>query len=70
MTNKYPGNKHKAHDCQYCWLVLYSKSALTRHINEEHWRELEKEALEKSIKLGVVGTPDMSVDVFEVNDEA
>lgn len=31
------------HDCPYCWRVLYSKSALTTHINAEHWREKEAE---------------------------
>lgn len=27
----------KAHHCPHCWRVLYSKSALTQHINNEHW---------------------------------
>lgn len=27
----------RIHECPYCWLVLYSKSALTRHLNAEHW---------------------------------
>ena len=40
------GNMHKAHECPYCWLVLYSKSALTQHINNEHWREKEEEEAE------------------------
>jgi hypothetical protein len=35
------GNTHMPHDCPYCWLVLYSKGALTHHMKEEHWRELE-----------------------------
>lgn len=43
MSGKYDGNQHKAHDCSYCWLVLYSKGALTRHINDEHWKEKEAE---------------------------
>lgn len=42
------GNKHQAHSCEYCWLVLYSKGALTRHMREEHWRELEAEEAEES----------------------
>jgi len=33
----------KAHECPYCWLVYYSKGALTTHINAEHWREKEDE---------------------------
>lgn len=33
----------QAHDCPYCWRVLYSKGALTTHINAEHWREKEEE---------------------------
>jgi len=37
------GNQHKSHDCPHCWRVLYSKGALTRHINDEHW---DKEAAE------------------------
>lgn len=31
-----------AHSCPYCWRVCYSKGALTRHINEEHWDVEEK----------------------------
>jgi uncharacterized C2H2 Zn-finger protein len=27
------------HDCPYCPLVYYSKGALTRHVNAEHWNE-------------------------------
>ena len=38
------GNAHKPHPCRYCWIVSYSKGALTRHINQYHWKELEKEA--------------------------
>ena len=37
------GNTHKPHLCHYCWIVLYSKGALTRHLNQYHWEELEKE---------------------------
>ena len=32
--------------CEYCWFVYYSKGAFTRHINAEHWSELEKEVEE------------------------
>lgn len=45
---KVNGNAHIAHVCPYCWLVLYSKGALTRHLNDEHWRELESESNEES----------------------
>ena len=38
------GNTHKPHPCPYCWIVSYSKGALTRHLNQYHWKELEKEA--------------------------
>ena len=38
------GNTHTPHPCHYCWTVLYSKGALTRHLNQYHWEELEKEA--------------------------
>lgn len=38
------GNTHKPHPCHYCWIVSYSKGALTRHLNQYHWEELEKEA--------------------------
>lgn len=27
----------KAHECPHCWLVYYSKGALTNHINAERW---------------------------------
>ena len=37
------GNTHKPHPCHYCWIVSYSKGALTRHLNQSHWEELEKE---------------------------
>jgi len=40
MTNT---NIHQPHPCPYCWLVLYSKSALTGHLNREHWQDLEAE---------------------------
>lgn len=40
------GNQHKPHDCPHCWRVLYSKGALTRHMNDEHWEEVEAEAEE------------------------
>lgn len=43
MSGVHEGNKHIAHECPYCWLVLYSKGALTRHINDEHWQEKEDE---------------------------
>ena len=43
MKKKVNGNAHIAHPCPYCWLVFYSKGALTRHLNDEHWRELEEE---------------------------
>jgi len=26
-----------AFPCEHCNLVYYSKSALTRHINDDHW---------------------------------
>lgn len=42
----HPNNMHKAHECPYCWCVLYSKGALTAHINKEHWREKEAEEAE------------------------
>ena len=29
--------------CPYCWFVYYSKSALSAHVNAEHWEEKEKE---------------------------
>lgn len=37
------GNTHMAHDCPYCNLVYYSKGALTIHVKNEHWDELEEE---------------------------
>ena len=36
------GNTHKPHPCHYCWIVPYSKGALTRHLNQYHWEEIEK----------------------------
>lgn len=33
------GNKRSVNNCPYCWCVLYSKGALTRHIRSEHWEE-------------------------------
>ena len=45
---KVNGNAHIAHACPYCWLVLYSKGALTRYLNDEHWREIESEPSEES----------------------
>jgi uncharacterized C2H2 Zn-finger protein len=50
MSGKHPGNQHKAHDCPYCWRVLYSKGALTNHINNEHWWLLDEEA-EEGVEL-------------------
>ena len=38
------GNTRKPHPCPYCYVVPYSKGAYTRHINQYHWKELEKEA--------------------------
>lgn len=40
------GNTRQPHECPYCWRVVYSKGALTRHVNDEHWQE--KEAEQKS----------------------
>lgn len=40
------GNVRAPHPCEYCNFVLYSKGALTRHLNEEHWKELEAEKKE------------------------
>ena len=46
------GNTRKPHPCPYCYVVPYSKGAYTRHINQYHWKELEKEAkLLEAIKL-------------------
>lgn len=46
------GNTHKPHPCHYCWIVLYSKGALTRHLNQYHWEETEKgEKLLEEMKL-------------------
>ena len=36
------GNTHKPHPCHYCWIVSYSKGALTRHLDKYHWEELEE----------------------------
>lgn len=36
-------NRRETCPCPYCWRVLYSKAALTKHINEEHWREKEED---------------------------
>lgn len=36
-------NIHQPHNCPYCWLVLYSKGALTNHMNHEHWEDMEAE---------------------------
>lgn len=49
------GRAHAPHDCPYCWRVLYSHGALTQHINNEHWRELEAEAdkIEKPLEEAV-----------------
>lgn len=38
-NKKIDGNTHAPHECPYCWRVLYSKGALTVHINKEHWDE-------------------------------
>ena len=47
------GNTHKPHPCHYCWIVSYSKGALTRHLNQYHWEEMEKEEkLLEEMKLG------------------
>ena len=39
-------NTHKPHPCPFCWLVLYSKGALTHHMNDEHWDMLEADDIE------------------------
>ena len=42
----------QSYPCYYCWIVSYSKGALTRHLNKYHWEELEKEAkILEEIKL-------------------
>ena len=41
-------DQRKAHECEHCNLVYYSKGALTRHVNKEHWDELEYEETERS----------------------
>ncbi len=35
-----PDGATRSYPCSHCWLVLYSKSALTQHINREHWDEV------------------------------
>lgn len=29
--------KSNENPCPHCWLVFYSKGALTFHVNKEHW---------------------------------
>lgn len=29
------------HQCPYCWFAHHAKNVVTKHINEEHWREKE-----------------------------
>jgi hypothetical protein len=41
---KMNGNAHIPHPCPFCWRVLYSKGALTRHLNDEHWDDSDEEA--------------------------
>lgn len=41
------GNSHQTCPCPYCWRVLYSKGALTAHVNSEHWDEKELEEKEE-----------------------
>ena len=56
----------KPHPCHYCWIVSYSKSAHTRHLNKYHWEEIEKEEkLLEEMKLGqrVVTEQESSSDV-------
>ena len=58
------GNTHKAHDCPHCWRVLYSKGALTNHINNEHWQEVEK-----AFKCSGCGAPTEDEDgIIECDD--
>lgn len=37
------GNTRTPHPCAYCFAVLYSRGAYTRHVNDEHWEEKEAE---------------------------
>lgn len=46
------GHVRKPHDCPYCWRVLYSKGALTQHVNAEHWKQKEAEEAEEETKVG------------------
>jgi hypothetical protein len=57
------GNTHCPYECPYCWRVLYSKGALTNHVNTEHWKEKEAEQ-EEVVNLKL--TP---VDKSEMVDE-
>lgn len=41
--------KREANPCPYCWLVYYSKGALTKHLNEVHWDEIEEEDNEQTV---------------------
>ena len=49
MSGTTNGNQHKSHPCHYCWQVLYSKGALTAHVNKYHWEEVveDEEPLEE-----------------------
>lgn len=46
MSTPYSGNEHKQHDCPYCWRVLYSRGALTKHLNSEHWDMRDEEDID------------------------
>ena len=37
------GNQRQRLDCPYCWSVLFSKSALTAHINKFHSKTRAKD---------------------------
>lgn len=51
------GNTHMPHECPYCWRVLYSKGALTYHMNEEHWQELDNPYCEYAFGQFECGNP-------------
>lgn len=64
------GNTHHPHPCPFCWRVLYSKGALTNHLNNEHWdmKEEDETLARPAFRLGLLGESHGS-SVVEVDNE-
>lgn len=62
------GNTHKQHDCPFCWRVLYSKGALTNHLNNEHWDTLEQDEEPQRDSIIDIAAKELAAEMSAYND--